>query len=92
MHFKKQITKKRHYKRLNSRHLLSAGDFAQNASNVCERRTLIGGFVPAGLDEFNERLAEFRCFRQLRTIWDALSVTHAVHNVCSQSNMLKVTS
>ena len=59
----------------------SADDFAQFSSDVSERRTLFSGLVPAGLDQLNQRLSEFRRLRQHRSVRDAFAVTYTVHHV-----------
>ena len=69
-----------------SSHLLSAGDFAQSASDVCERWTLFSSLVPAAPDQIDQRPSKFRCLRQHRSVWDALAVTYTVHNVCNDNN------
>ena len=64
-------------------HLLSSGDFAQTASDVCERRTLFSRLVPTGLDQPYQRFSKFGRLRQHRPIGDALTVTDSVHHVCN---------
>ena len=70
------------------RHLLSAGDLAQSASDVCETWTLFSGLVPARLDQIDQRLSKFCRLWHQRPVWDALTIAHTVHDICNDNTII----